>query len=129
MNPAADPLSNVKNDIGSATTDLQNNLNSVSASASDIGAAITSGINAPLQGLEKNQGALQDFFNKSPVKTGLGMLQDIAEDITNAATSLVRGVTSNANLGLSKVTEIVSSALDGTLEGVAKGDTINNQRR
>lgn len=120
LNPAAELLSNVKNDIGSATTDLQNNLNSISATANDIGDAIASGINAPLQGLEKNQGALQDFFNKSPVKTGLGMLQDIAEDITNAATSLVRGVTSNANLGLSKVTEIVSSALDGTLEGVAK---------
>ena len=120
LNPAADLLSNVKNDIGSATTDLQNNLNSISATADDIGSAITNGINAPLKELEKNQGALQDFFNKSPVKTGLGMLQDIAEDITNAATSLVRGVTSNANLGLGKVTEIVSSALDGTLEGVAK---------
>jgi hypothetical protein len=120
LNPAADLLSNVKNDIGTMSTDLQGNLNSISATASDLGASITSGINAPLQGLEKSQGALQEFFNKSPVKTGLGMLQDITEDITNAATSLVRGVTSNANLGLGKVTEIVSSALDGTLEGIAK---------
>jgi N-acetylmuramoyl-L-alanine amidase len=120
LNPAADLLSNVKNDIGTMSTDLQGNLNSISATASDLGASITSGINAPLQGLEKSQGALQEFFNKSPVKTGLGMLQDITEDITNAATSLVRGVTSNANLGLGKVTEIVSAALDGTLEGIAK---------
>lgn len=120
LNPAADLLSNVKNDIGTNSTDLQGNLNSISATASDLGAEITSGINAPLKGLEKSQGALQEFFNKSPVKTGLGMLQDITEDITNAATSLVRGVTSNANLGLGKVTEIVSSALDGTLEGIAK---------
>lgn len=120
LNPAADLLSNVKNDIGTNSTDLQANLNSISATASDLGAEITSGINAPLKGLEKSQGALQEFFNKSPVKTGLGMLQDITEDITNAATSLVRGVTSNANLGLGKVTEIVSSALDGTLEGIAK---------
>jgi N-acetylmuramoyl-L-alanine amidase len=120
LNPAADLLSNVKNDIGTMSTDLQGNLNSISATASDLGAAITSGVNAPLKGLEKSQGALQEFFDKSPVKTGLGMLQDITEDITNAATSLVRGVTSNANLGLGKVTEIVSSALDGTLEGIAK---------
>lgn len=128
LNVNAPDLSNVTNDISAVTSDLKNKVNSIKTSASDLAKEVTSGINNPLKDLEKNQKQLGDFFDKNPIKTGLGLLQDIAEDITNDVTSIVRGFTSNANLDKSKISGIVSSALDGTPKGLAKAtqETIKN---
>ena len=124
LNANAPELSNVTNGVN----ELKNNVNSIKSSVSDIAREVTSGISNPLKDLEKNQKELSGFFDKNPVKTGLGLLQDIAEDITNDVTSVIRGFTSNAKLPKSKVSDIVSSALDGTPQGLAKAtqETIKN---
>ena len=124
LNVNAPELSNVTNGVN----ELKNNVNSIKSSVSDIAREVTSGISNPLKDLEKNQKELGGFFDKNPVKTGLGLLQDIAEDITNDVTSVIRGFTSNAKLPKSKVSDIVSSALDGTPKGLAKAtqETIKN---
>ncbi len=120
LNANAPELSNVTN----GANELKNNLNSIKSGINDIANEVTSGLNTALQDLEKNQKELSSHFDKSPVKTGLGLLQDLVEDITNDVTQVVRTFTSNAQLGKSTVSEIVSSALDGTPEGLAKATQI-----
>lgn len=128
LNANAPDLSNVTNDVGSVTSSLKNAVNNIKTSASDLANEVTSGISESLNEFEQNQKELGGFFDKNPIKTGLGLLQDIAEDITNDVTAIVRGFTSNAKLPKGKVSNIVSSALDGTKEGLAKAtqETIKN---
>lgn len=114
LNVNAPELSNVKNDIGSIDIDSKTNLNSISATSDNIANEITNNLDG-IGELQKAQGELETFTQRSPVKTGFGILQDIAEDITNDATALIRGFSSNAKLDKDKVSNIVQSALGGDL--------------
>jgi N-acetylmuramoyl-L-alanine amidase len=129
LNVNAPDLSNVTNEVSiGSIDDIKNNVNSIKASADDIAKEVTSGVNNPLDGLKKAQKDLEGFINKSPVKTGLGLLQDFTENITNDASSKIRAFTSNAQLDLSKISNIVTNSLDGTKEGLARATqtTIKN---
>jgi N-acetylmuramoyl-L-alanine amidase len=132
LNANAPDLSNVKNVVGSID-DIKNNVNSISASADNIANEITNGINGIAE-LQKAQGELETFTQRQPVKTGFGILQDIAEDITNDATALIRGFSSNAKLAKDKVSSIVQSALGGDLnkasQDIVKSDpTISKEMK
>ena len=116
LNLNAPELSNVTNNVSNLDTPSTGNLNSVTATIGEIDDEVSNGTDPSLDKLSRSQSGLDDFFNKPRVKTGLGLLQDIVEDITNDVTSKIRTFTSNARLPLDQVSEITSNALQSDKE-------------
>ena len=110
LNINAPDLSNVTNNVGNLDIPSTGNLNSVTATIGEIDDEVSNGTNPSLDDLSRSQSSLDNFFNKPRVKTGLGLLQDIVEDITNDVTSKIRTFTSNARLPISQVSEITNNA-------------------
>ena len=111
LNPNAPELSNVTNVVGHIDTPSTGNLNSISASLDEISSEVVNSLNPSAIVLSKAQSELDGFFERSPVKTGLGLLQDIVEDITKDVTSKIRTFSSNARLPISDVSNITNNAL------------------
>jgi N-acetylmuramoyl-L-alanine amidase len=111
INVDAPELSNVTNAVGHIDVPSTPNLNSIETPLDKLVDEVSNNINPSLTELEKSQTGLDDFFNRPKVKTGLGLIQDIVEDITNDVTSKIRIFTSNARLPLEEVSEITSNAL------------------
>ena len=112
LNVNAPDLSNVTNDLPSvADVSGVGNLNEISASVGDIGKEITDKVNPSADKLADAQKDQEGFFDRSPVKTGLGLLQDITEDITKTVTSKIKTFTSNAKLPNTEVSDIATNAL------------------
>ena len=116
LNVNAPDLSNVTNNVGNLDIPSTGNLNSVTATIGEIDDEVSNGTNPSLDKLSRSQSSLDDFFNRPRVKTGLGLLQDIVEDITNDVTSKIRTFTSNARLPLDQVSEITNNALKTSRE-------------
>lgn len=130
LNVNAPDLSNVTNNVGNLDIPSTGNLNSVTATIGEIDDEVSNGTNPSLDTLSRSQSGLDEFFNRPRVKTGLGLLQDIVEDITNDVTSKIRTFTSNARLPLDQVSEITNNALkknkedkDKASQDIIKKDT------
>jgi N-acetylmuramoyl-L-alanine amidase len=111
LNPNAPELSNVTNDIGNIDAPSTPNLNSINPTIGEIGEEVSNKLDPSADQLNVSQGEQDSFFNRNPVKTGLGLLQDIVEDITKDVTSKIKTFTSNAKLPTSDVSSIANNAL------------------
>ena len=111
LNPNAPELSNVTNVIGNIDAPSTPNLNSINATVGEIGGEVSNKLDPSADQLNVSQGEQDSFFNRNPVKTGLGLLQDIVEDITKDVTSKIKTFTSNAKLPTSDVSSIANNAL------------------
>jgi len=113
LNVNAPDLSNVKNSVGSIPDPSSvGNLNSVSVSIGTIDDEVSNKINPSADKLVESQRDQDEFFNRNPVKTGLGLLQDLVEDITKNVTSKIKTFTSNAKLPNTAVSDIATNALN-----------------
>ena len=112
LNVDAPDLSNVANTTIGTIDDVKNNVNSVKSSADDIANEVVNGLDG-IKEFKKAKDELETFTQRIEVKTGFGLLQDIAEDITNDVTAKIRAFSSNAKLAKDKISNIVQSALGG----------------
>lgn len=129
INKDAPDLSNVTNNTIGTIDDLKQNVNSVSTPVDGIAGKIINGIDG-LSDLKRAQDNLKEFQDRPKIKTGLGLLQDIGEDITKGATNIVKAFSSNASLSDSKTSEIVSTGLkkdqkdkDAAAQEIVRQDT------
>ena len=124
INASAPELSNVTNVVGNIDVPSTPNLNSIETPLDKLSDEISTKVSPALGELVRSQSGLDEFFNRPKVKTGLGLLQDIVEDITNDVTSKIRTFTSNARLPLDQVSDITSNALQSENRNKASQDII-----
>lgn len=128
LNVNAPDLSNLTNEVSSVITQGTSNLNEIKTSVGDLVGEVVSGKSEAAESLKQSQEKLDGFFNKNPVKTGFGLLQDIVENITNDVTSKIRTFTSNARLPIGDVSKITTDALteenkEKAAQNIIKEDT------
>jgi N-acetylmuramoyl-L-alanine amidase len=128
VNPKANPLTNVTNNVSAVNNVVNKNINELSTNPLDVAKQVTTGKNPSLAKLQSSQKEQDGFFNRNPIKTGLGLLQDMTENITNDASQIIRSFTSNAKLPSKTLSKIIGNSLSGSKQGLdnATQETIRN---
>lgn len=132
INPAAELLEKVNDatGIGELTKSAQNAFNEVSQSIDGVISDVTSGIENVVSQIDAVSGELNNFLTNTNIKTGFGLVQDIAESLSRQATSLITNLTSGFNFNDQQLSGILSDAQSGDpkkFAGAVKEVTLNNK--
>jgi N-acetylmuramoyl-L-alanine amidase len=132
INPAAELLDKVNDatGIGELTKSAQNAFDEVTGTVDKLVNDVTSGIENVVAKIDKTAGDLNNFLTNTNIKTGFGLVQDIAESLSRQATSLIMNMVSGFNFNDEQLSTILKDAKSGDpkkFAGAVKQVTLNNK--
>ena len=88
-------------------------LKDISTTTRDVAVLVNKGANAVLAPVNEATSKLNDFINNTPVKTGLGLVQDIAEEFTREASFKLDQLAYGVDLPDSKKSQLLQKVTSG----------------
>lgn len=104
--------------VAEATTAV----NTLTRSANEVVGDITSGIDGVVEDFSKAADSLKTFVEDTAIKTGQGLLQDLAESITKNASNLIGELVNGIKIPDGKMSSLLQGVLSG--DPAQKGSTV-----
>lgn len=115
INEAASQIEQVKDQTGISglVAEATSVANDITGSVNTVLSDVAAGINSATEEFNKAVGNLTTFIEDTPIKTGQGLLQDIAESITRNASNLLTDLVDGIKLSDDKISSLLRGVLSG----------------
>lgn len=97
-------------------------VNTLEKSTSAVLTDIANGVNSAIEQFDKAASDLVNFVEDTAIKTGQGLLQDMAESITKTASNLIGELVNGVKLSDDKMSSLLQGVLGG--DPAQKGNTV-----
>ena len=118
LNPSTLALTTLANFTGNEnlTPPGIGSLSKIVSNVQDVVKKVEGGIDQVLAPITEVSNQISDFVSRTGIKTGFGLLQDISEDLTRAASSIINKLAFGTEFNDAELSSILGNAISGDPE-------------